>query len=132
MFRDGRGGCLGEENRGRLGGDLLHLAEELLGAPSVVDPLLVSGDLLGSDQAGDGLTLDESAPLPIRAMELGRLGATLAARVAAPGQPLGDVSSQHVADLGQLGCELAVALIEDLCGGSIWPLHERVEDSVTA
>ena len=104
----------------------MHLSEELLGTSPVVDPFLVSGDLFGGDQMSHGLAVCEGAPLPVRTVELRWLRAALAAEVAAPGEPLGDSTSEHVADLGQLGGELAIAVVEDLDGGPIRPLHERV------
>ena len=57
--------------------------------------------LVGAEPAADGLGGDLAGPLPVGAVQAGRVGVAAAAGVAAAGAPLGDGAGQHQAG----GCD---------------------------
>src|SRR6266571_61219 len=70
--------------------------------PLVVDPGLVVVVLFLAEPAADGLGGDFAGPLPVRAVQPGRVGAAAAVSAAAAGSPLGDRAGQHHARAGDL------------------------------
>src|SRR5205809_301425 len=77
------------------GAEGLKAGEELVQAPVVVDPGLVVAVLVGGEPAADGLRGDLAGPLPVGAVQAGRVGVAAAVAAAAAGAPLGDRAGQH-------------------------------------
>jgi len=83
--------------------------EQFVQAAVVADPGLVVAVLVGAEPAADRLGGDLAGPLPVRAVQAGRVGVAAAVRPAAAGAPLGDRAGQHHAgagDGGELGGDL--------------------------
>jgi len=80
-------------------------------ASVVGDPFLVELGLRLGEPPVDGLAVDLGGPLPVRAMQLGRVAVAVAVRFAAAVVPLGQASGSDVADVGQLGGEVAVSAL---------------------
>jgi len=72
------------------GAGCLEPGEELAQAAVVVDPGLVVVVLAGAEPAADGPGGDLAGPLPVRAVQPGRVGVAAAVGPAAAGVPLGD------------------------------------------
>src|SRR5664279_567756 len=97
----------------------------------VVDPLLVELGLGRGEPSVDGLGVDLRGPLPVGAVQLGRVGVAAAARLAAAVVSLGQAAGGDVADVGELGGEFAVATLvtgELARGGS---RHDRFLSGVS-
>src|SRR5713226_2097610 len=91
------------------GAEGLEPGKQFAQPPVVVDPGLVVVVLLGAEPPADGLGGDLAGPLPVRAVQPGRVGAAGAVAVAAAGAPFGDRAGQHHAgagDGGELGGDL--------------------------
>ncbi len=91
------------------GSEFLEPGEQVAQSPVVVDPDLVVVVLVGAEPAADGTGGDLAGPLPVRAVQAGRVGMASAVAVAAAGGPLGDGAGQHHAgpgDGGELGGDL--------------------------
>jgi len=91
------------------GAEGLEPGEELVQPPVVADPGLVVAVLVGGEPAADGFGGDLAGPLPVRAVQPGRVGVAGAVAAAAAGSPLGDGAGQHHAragDGGELGGDL--------------------------
>jgi len=69
----------------------------------VVEPLPVVVELLGRYEAGDGLAGDLAGPLPVGAVQDGRVGVAGAAGLAAADVPLDEGAGQGEAGGGELG-----------------------------
>ena len=83
--------------------------EELAEPAVVVDPGLVVAVLVDGEPAADGFPGDLAGPLPVRAVQPGRVGVAAAVGAAAAGAPLGDRAGQDHAgggDGGELGGDL--------------------------
>jgi len=83
--------------------------EQLAQPPVVVDPGCVVAVLVGAEPAADGLGGDLAGPLPVGAVQAGRVGVAGAVGAAAAGAPLGDRAGQDHAgggDGGELGGDL--------------------------
>src|SRR5258707_8064206 len=78
----------------------LEPGEQLAQPPVVVDPGLVVVVLAGAEPAADGLGGDLAGPLPVRAVQPGRVGVAGAVAVAAAGAPFGDRAGQDHARAG--------------------------------
>src|SRR5439155_10098750 len=90
------------------GAEGLKPGEQFVQPPVVVDPGRVVAVLFGAEPAADGLRGDLAGPLPVRAVQAGRVGVAAAVAAAAAGAPLGDRAGQHHAWAGDGG---------ELCGG---------------
>src|SRR5260370_39545844 len=66
--------------------------EQLAQPPVVADPGLVVVVLVGAEPAADGAGGDLAGPLPVRAVQPGRVGVAGAERRGAPGGPGGDAN----------------------------------------
>ena len=78
--------------------------------PVIVDPCGVVAVLVGGEPAADGFRGDLAGPLPVGAVQAGRVGVAAAVGPAAAGVPLGDRAGQHHAgggDGSELGGDLA-------------------------
>src|SRR5580693_9116247 len=83
--------------------------EQFVQPPVVVDPGLVVAVLVVAEPAADGFRGDLAGPLPVGAVQAGRVGVAAAVAAAAAGAPLGDRAGQHHAragDGGELGGDL--------------------------
>jgi hypothetical protein len=94
------------------GGDAegFEAGEQFVQAAVVVDPGLVVIVLVRAEPAADRLGGDLAGPLPVGAVQAGRVGVAAAVAAAAAGTPLGDRAGQHHAgagDGGELGGDLA-------------------------
>ena len=92
------------------GAECFEPGEEFAQAAVVVDPGLVVVVLVGAEPAADGLGGDLAGPLPVGAVQAGRVGVAAAVGPAAAGTPLGDGAGQDHAgagDGGELGGDLA-------------------------
>ncbi len=105
------------EESGRLIGDLVHLGEDGFETFAVVDPLPILLGLLFGEASAGGLAVERCRPLPIRPVELGRVGVAPAAGIAAGHMAPDDTALENPADLGELPDEPAVALGQ----GVAWP-----------
>src|ERR1022692_3833581 len=74
--------------------------EQLAQPPVVVDPGLVVVVLVGAEPAADGPGGDLAGPLPVRAVQPGRVGVAGAVAGAAAGAAFGDRAGQHHAGPG--------------------------------
>src|SRR5579863_1908436 len=78
--------------------------------PVVVDPRRVVVALVGAEPAADGFRGDLAGPLPVGAVQAGRVGVAAAVGPAAAGAAFGDRAGQDHAgggDGGELGGDLA-------------------------
>ncbi len=82
----------------------------------VVEPLLVVVELLVGDEAGDGLAGHLAGPLPVGAVQDGRVGVAAAAGLAAADVPVGEGAGQGEAEAGELGGDARGAVLL-ACGG---------------
>lgn len=89
----------------------LELGDQLLEASGVVEPGLVAGELRLAEQASHGFAVDGSGPLDVGAMEGGRVGFALAARL-----PAAHVAHDHAA--WQRPVELRHGFGEPSAGGA--------------
>jgi hypothetical protein len=92
------------------GAEGFEAGEQLAEPPVVVDPGLVVVLLVRAEPAADGARCDLAGPLPVGAVQPGRVAVAGAAVPAAAGVPLGDGAGQHHAgggDGGHLGGDLA-------------------------
>ena len=64
-----------------------------------------------AEPAGDGLAVDLGCPLPVGAVHLWRVGVAATVLVAAAGMAVSDAARGDIADIGELGSELAVAAL---------------------
>src|ERR1700736_6403013 len=83
--------------------------EQFVQPPVVVDPGLVVAVLVVAEPAADRFRGDLAGPLPVGAVQAGRVGVAGAVAAAAAGAPLGDRAGQHHAragDGGELGGDL--------------------------
>src|ERR1700732_1801414 len=82
------------------GGAGLELGEQSAHPPVVADPGLVVVVLLRAEPAADGFGGDLAGPLPVGAVQAGRVGVAGAVVVAAVGVPAGDRAGQDLAGGG--------------------------------
>ena len=85
------------------GAEGFELGEQFPQAPVVVDPGLVVLVLVGAEPAADGFRGDFAGPLPVGAVQPGRVGVTAAVAVAAAGAAFGDGAGQDHAGAGDGG-----------------------------
>ena len=86
-------------------GEVFQLGDQLAQPAVVVDPLLVVVDLVVGDQAADGLAGPLAGPLPVRAVQLGRVGVAAAAGIAAAHAALYERMVRHPSLTGRdRGC----------------------------
>jgi Recombinase/Recombinase zinc beta ribbon domain len=72
--------------------------------PAVVaEPLPVVVELVVGDEPGDGLAVELAGPLPVGAVQDGRVGVAAAAGLAAADVPLEEGAGQREAEAGELG-----------------------------
>src|SRR5215831_15131419 len=71
------------------GAEGFEAGEEFAEPPVVADPGLVVVMLVGAEPAADGLGGDLAGPLPVGAVQAGRVGVAAAVAAAAAGTPLG-------------------------------------------
>jgi hypothetical protein len=93
----------------RGGAEGFELGEQFAEPAVVVDPGGVVAVLLGGEPAADRLGGDLAGPLPVRAVQAGRVGVAGAVAAAAAGAAFGDRAGQHHAgagDGGELGGDL--------------------------
>ena len=91
------------------GAEGLEPGEQVAEPAVVVDPGLVVAVLVGGEPAADGFRGDLAGPLPVGAVQAGRVGVAAAVGAAAAGVPLGDRAGQDHAsagDGGELGGDL--------------------------
>jgi hypothetical protein len=91
------------------GAEGLEPGEQFAEPPVVVDPGRVVPVLFGAEPAADRFRGDFAGPLPVRAVQAGRVGVAAAAGPAAAGAPFGDRAGQHHARAGdgrELGGDL--------------------------
>src|SRR5450755_3380939 len=69
----------------------------------VVEPLPVVVELVAGDEPGDGLAGYLAGPLPVGAVQGGRVGVAAAAGLAAADVPLDEGAGQREAEAGELG-----------------------------
>src|SRR5665811_1065778 len=100
-----------EQEFGGRGGYFSHLGDDGALASVVVDPLLVELGLGLGEPPVDRFPVDLCGPLPVRAMELGRIAVAVAVRFAASVVSLSEASGCDVADVGELGGEGAVSAL---------------------
>ena len=79
-----------------------ELAEQFSQAAVVVDPGCVVVVLVGSEPAADGFRGDLAGPLPLGAVQAGRVGVAGAVAVAAAGAAFGDGAGQDHCCAGDL------------------------------
>ena len=96
---------------GDRGGYFSHLGDDGALATVVVDPFLVEFGLTLGEASVDGFAVDFGGLLPVRAMQLGRVAVAVAVRFAAAVVPLGEAAGSDVADVGELGGEVAVTAL---------------------
>ncbi|MGD0605570.1 MAG: hypothetical protein ABSA53_18465 [Streptosporangiaceae bacterium] len=87
----------------------LEPGEQFAEPPVVVDPRRVVAVLAVAEPAADGFRGDFAGPLPVGAVQAGRVGVAAAVAAAAAGAPLGDRARQDHAgggDGGELGGDL--------------------------
>src|SRR5260370_31407366 len=104
----------------RGGSEGFEPGEQLAQRAVVVDPGLVVLVLLGAEPAADGAGGDLAGPLPVRAVQPGRVGVAAAVAVAAAGAPLGERAGQDHARGGdgrELGGDLAGLILVAGGGG---------------
>ena len=92
-------------------GKVFQLGDQLAQAAVVADPLPVVVDLVVGDQAADGLAGPLAGPLPVRAVQLRRVGVAAAAGPAAAHAPLDEGARQRQAQAGQLGGDARGAVL---------------------
>src|SRR4029450_480452 len=88
------------------GAEGLEPGEQFAEPAVVVDPCGVVAMLVGGEPAADGFRGDLAGPLPVGAVQAGRVGVAAAVAAAAAGAPLGDGAGQDHAgggDGGELG-----------------------------
>jgi hypothetical protein len=95
------GGRLEQDGDGLLG-DLVHLGQGLGQVPPAGDPLLVEGGLAFGQAAGDRLAADDSAPLPVGAVQLGWVGLAAAAQLATGHEAADHAARADEAGVGQV------------------------------
>src|ERR1035437_8658710 len=100
-----------EQEFGGLGGYFSHLGDDGALASVVVNPFLVELGLGLGEPPVDGLSVDLGGPLPVRAMQLGRVAVAVAVRFAAAVVSLSQASGSDVADVGELGGEVPVSAL---------------------
>src|SRR5664280_3497210 len=102
------GSSLVEQEFGGRGGYFSHLGDDGALASVVVNPFLVELGLRLGEPPVDGLAVDLGGPLKVRAMQLRRVAVAVAVRFAAAVVSLSQASGSDVADVGELGGEVAV------------------------
>jgi len=92
-------------------GEVFQLGDQLAQAAVVADPLPVVVDLVVGDQAADGLAGPLAGPVPVRAVQLRRVGVAAAAGPAAAHAPLGEGAGQRQAQAGEFGGDARGAVL---------------------
>ena len=91
--------------------EVFQLGDQLAQAAVVADPLPVVGDLVVGDHAADGLAGPLAGPVPVRAVQLRRVGVAAAAGPAAAHAPLHEGAGQRKAQAGELGGDARGAVL---------------------
>ena len=100
-------------------GEVFQLGDQLAQAAVVVQPLPVIGNLVVGDQAADGLAGPLAGPVPVRTVQLRRVGVAAAAGPAAAHAPLHKGAGQRQAQSGELGGDGRGAVLRAGRHGSI-------------
>ena len=79
-------------------GEGFELGDELAEPAVVGEPLPVVVELVAGDEPGDGLAVDLAGPLPVGAVQDGRVGVAAAAGLAAADVPLDEGAGQGEAE----------------------------------
>ena len=92
--------------------DLDQVCGQSLEAAEVGDLLAHGGELLGADRPGDGLAVALEGERPVGAVEFAAGGVALAAGLAAAAGEGGERAGTHVAEVGEVGEQAALAELQ--------------------